>query len=555
MPERPARGETMKRTTPFLTAIALAGVPVATSTSHVSAATAQTCAAPTTGYGRMFPNLTGATFSSAALTSLAAASVAPAETSPTPEGVLDAEENTDIPAGYTYFGQFVDHDLTADDRPNDLTTPTPVTSLVNLRTPQFDLDSVYGSGPTGSPQLYDADGMHMLTGARLTGSPDTGAVDLPRATNGQALVGDARNDENRMVAGIHSMFLRFHNLTVDDVRGANPSWSPDRVFAEARRLVVARYQGLVLHDLLPQIVGQRTMDAVLDRRAGHTRARLRHYTNCAQMPVEFSVAAYRYGHSQVRGLYRINASVDRLPVFSGTFGAPGTDLVGFSSSPSNFAIDWARFFNGGKRTTGAAVQHSYKIDASLTNSLSLLPLPVSSAGPADLAKRNLLRSSQLSLPTGQDVARAMGIRPLPDDQILVGKATGDAADAVAITAVSPEFTGRAPLWTYVLAESVANSYRVRDGRIVSGQLRPNRLGPVGGRIVAETMVGLLASDPSSILNTDSRPGRGDRIKALFDRVADGSAGTVIVPPGRFNPGAGQASLRPPRMNRAPTGSR
>ena len=154
-------------------------------------------------------------------------------------------------------------------------------------------------------------------------------------------------------------------------------------------------------------------------------------------------------------------------------------------SPSNFAIDWARFFDGGRRTPGTIAQLSYKIDASLTNSLSLLPLPVSSAGPADLAKRNLLRSVQLSMPSGQNVARSMGVRPLPDDQILVGKATGSAADALAITTVSPEFADNAPLWTYILAESVASAYRVRDGHIVGPQVRPFRLGPVGGRIVAE----------------------------------------------------------------------
>jgi hypothetical protein len=521
-----ARGDTMKKTTPFLASLALVGTTIMTGTVSASAATQQTCAAPTTGYGRLFPGLSGASYSNNALSALATATIAAPETDPTPEGTLDPEENTDITAGYTYFGQFVDHDLTADDRPNDLTTPTPVASLVNLRTPQLDLDSLYGSGPAGSPQLYDADGLHLLVGQALMGSGNSGAVDLPRAANGQALIADGRNDENRIVAGIHSMFLRLHNLTVDAVKSANSTWTNPQVFAEARRQVTAQYQSLVINDFLPQIVGQRTVDTVLARRGDRTTARLRWYTNCAQMPVEFSVAAYRYGHSQVRGLYRINSAVDRLPVFGGSFGTPGVDLVGFSPSPSNFAIDWAQFFTGGKRAYGTIAQLSYKIDASLTHSLSLLPLPVSSAGPADLAKRNLLRSVQLSLPSGQDVARAMGLRPLPDDRILVGKASGDAADAVSITTVSPEFANKAPLWTYVLAESVANAYRVRNGRIVSQQIRPYRLGPVGGRIVAETIVGLLASDPSSILNTPARVGSRDRIKAMFDRIEDGNVRPV-----------------------------
>ncbi|GBL21322.1 hypothetical protein EMGBS4_13820 [Acidimicrobiaceae bacterium] len=164
-----------------------------------------------------------------------------------------------------------------------------------------------------------------------------------------------------------------------------------------------------------------------------------------QMPVEFAVAAYRFGHSQVRGLYRINSEVDRLPVFSGSFGTPGIDLVGFSAAPSNFGIDWSRFFSrSGRSETG--VQSSYKIDASITNSLSLLPLPVTSAGPANLAKRNLLRSSQLGLPTGQDVARALGVRVLRDDEILIGKATGVATEATPITKLAPSLAGKTPLW-------------------------------------------------------------------------------------------------------------
>ena len=506
---------------------------------------------PGNGYGRMFPTLPAAQFSNDALSGLSIATIAAPEVNPTPEGTLDAEENIDIPAGYTYFGQFVDHDLTADDRPNDLTTPTPVSSLVNLRTPQLDLDSLYGSGPSTSPQLYQTDAMHMLTGLPLAGSPDAGAIDLPRGSNGQAIIADGRNDENRIVAGIHTMFIRFHNQTVDRVKAAQPLFSNAEVFTEARRQVVAQYQSLIVNDFLPRIVGKRTMNSVLSTHRGSQAARLKYYTNCAQMPVEFSVSAYRFGHSMVRGLYRINSVVDRLPIFSGTFGTPGVDLVGFSPSPTNFGLDWAQFFEGGKRNATTVAQLSYKADASLTHSLSLLPLPVSSAGPADLAKRNLLRSTQLGLPSGQDVARAMGLTPLRDDQILVGKATGDAAEATAITNVSGEFAGNAPLWTYIMAEATASAFPVSDGKITGAQRAPFRLGAVGGRIVAETFVGLLASDPTSILNSSPQRNRNVRqadyalsnstpsIKALFDRVADGRPVRAPQPPTRLR----QASRR------------
>src|SRR5262249_41856895 len=127
-----------------------------------------------------------------------------------------------------------------------------------------------------------------------------------------------------------------------------------------------------------------------------------------------------------------------------------------------------------------------------------LPLPATGSGPASLALRNLLRGVQLGLPSGQDVARALGVTPLRDDQILIGKATGDPADAVSIIAVSPSFAGKAPLWTYVLAEATATAFPVRDGQIQGPQRTPMRLGAVGGRIVAETFIALMLADRTSI---------------------------------------------------------
>ena len=516
----------MKKFTSAITSCVLAVSAI--SVSGPSSVHAATCATPGNGYGRLFPNLPSASFDSTALRSLAAQIMATPETNPTPEGEVDSEENYALPAGYTYFGQFVDHDLTNDDRPNDLTTPILVSSLVNGRTPQLDLDSLYLAGPIAAPQLYNADQMHLLTGALLTGATDTNSRDVPRGTTGRAIIGDARNDENRIVAGIHSMFIRFHNQTVDQLVSAHPQWTAAQIFSEARKQVTDVYQKLILRDYLPRIVGKKTMDSVLRSTSRGTSTQLRYYTNCAQMPVEFSVAAYRFGHSMVRGLYRLNASTNRVPVFSGSFGTPGIDLVGFSPSPTNFGIDWSLFLPGGK-TSGGAVQASYKIDASITNSLSLLPLPVSSEGPADLAVRNLLRSSQVGLPSGQDVARAMGIRPLRDDQILIGKATGDATEATPITSISSTFAGKAPLWAYILAESTAHAYRIENGAIVGSQKAPFTLGPVGGRIVAETFVGLLLSDSNSILNTPTKRQSPSptSIKALFDSVQRGEVSQPV----------------------------
>lgn len=507
------------------THLTLAGI-LATGTLAVAlpahAAPVPTASCSTTSsYGRMFPALPKASFSSAAIDALSSANIADAET-PTPEGEADSEDNNDISAGYTYFGQFIDHDLTLDDRPNDLTTPTEVSALVNLRTPQLDLDSLYGQGPTKSPSLYNADAMHLLTGKLLTGSNDKGSMDLPRTANGQAIIGDPRNDENRIVAGIHSSFIRLHNKFVDAAKRAHPRWTAAQVFADAKQQTIWNYQSLIINDFLPQIAGRRAVDSVISpTRAGY-RTQLGFYNSCMQMPVEFSVAAYRFGHSMVRGVYRINPTVNRLPIFSGTFGTPGVDLTGFSASPTNFGIDWSYFVNAGRDSKNQP-QPSYKIDSSLTNSLSLLPLPVTSAGPANLAKRNLLRSVQLGLPSGQAVAQAMGIRPLPDDQILVGKASGDAADTKSLVSISIDYANNAPLWTYIMAESMAHAYPVANGKVVGPQRAPFRLGPVGGRIVTETIIGLMANDATSIVNTNPRlvhgVSRHPQLRRLWDLFA------------------------------------
>ena len=542
-----------------LTALAMTGDPAGAS-PLTTAASVSTCALPGSGYGRLLPNLPSATWDRTAIDSLAAQIMAPAETDPTPEGQRDAEENVDIAAGYTYFGQFIDHDLTLDNRPNDLTTPVALSSLVNGRTPQLDLDSVYGTGPAGSPALYADDHMHMKVGTALTGSADAGAVDLPRdATTGQALIGDPRNDENRIVAGIHSLFLRLHNQVVDRIRTQQPALDAATVFAKARQEVTWDYQWIIVNDFLPTIAGQNTVDTVVRHTPKGWSTNLRWWTPCTQMPVEFSVAAYRFGHSMVRGLYRINDSVDRLPVFSGTY-QPSSDLTGFSPAPSNFAIDWKYFVPTSPNSLGTA-QPSYKIDASLTHSLSLLPLPTTGSGPADLSVRNLLRGEQVGLPSGQDVARAMGITPLPDDQILIGKATGDATEAKAITAISPAFAGKAPLWAYVLAEATAQSYVVRNGAVVGNQVAPFRLGPVGGRIVTETIVGLMASDPASLLNHPEFqphprvPGSRFNLRGFIDLVTAPRPTTPATPAAPAKPAppatSGTQRPQPPRNRPAP----
>jgi hypothetical protein len=471
-------------------------------------------------FGRMFRTLPAAEFSDGALTALGNAMTAAAEpaNTVTPETQPDNEENTGIAAGYTYLGQFIDHDITFDPMSSLMRQNDP-DALVDFRTPRFDLDSVYGRGPDDQPYLYD--GIRMQLGAPLTGNGDPNARDLPRHTStkgglARALIGDPRNDENQIVSQLQALFLRFHNVLVDENSGAG--------FAEVQRLVRWHYQFVVLHDFLPTIVGEDTVFDVLPHlKSGKTifddppKLHFYKWRNDPFMPVEFSVAAYRFGHSMIRPQYRVNTTLKtadpppandpmngRKMIFDpASIFDPVNDksLSGFRALPPDAAIDFNLYFHVRDHAPDfgiGRVQPAYKIDTSLVNPLGFLPDRI--AGPIhSLPVRNLLRGSKFGLPTGQDVARAMGLEPLSDDELKVGKATqADTPDNKGIVAavggdLGKEFIGKAPLWFYVLSEAQQQ---------FKNDKTPIRLGEVGGRIVTETFVGLLLGDGYSFLTQD-----------------------------------------------------
>src|ERR1700688_4780176 len=186
-------------------------------------------------FGRLFRTLPPAQFTDDDLAALAQAMVAQADT-PTPEDQIDNEENTGtaadpgISAGYTYLGQFIDHDLTFDPA-SSLQKQNDPDALVDFRTPRFDLDNLYGRGPDDQPYLYAADGVRVLLGRQLTGNPhDPKTRDVQRNAPDtgpkRALIGDPRNDENVIVSQLQATFLRFHNRIADVLHAANTSDFP-----------------------------------------------------------------------------------------------------------------------------------------------------------------------------------------------------------------------------------------------------------------------------------------------------------------------------------------
>jgi hypothetical protein len=445
-------------------------------------------------FTRLFPYLPAARFDHEDLKRLAHVMIARPE-GPEPGGEDDPEENPAIPAAYTYLGQFTDHDLTFDpvSQLRATLTGAQLRALVDFRTPRFDLDNLYGRGPDDQPYMYRKDGVRMLLGEPMSGDPfDPGAVQLPRGPNGRALIGDPRNDENRIVAQLHAIFLRFHNTVVRKLGGKKHVG-----FQEARNQVRWHYQWVLVTDFLCRIIEEQTYRSVFPDPYRPVTAipRLRE-NDLELMPVEFSVAAYRFGHSMIRPRYRLNPAIER-PIFSGIHGKTA-DLRGFRPIPAGWAIDWRLFIDvghdGGPVPGGP--QLSYKIDASLTSPLGHLPAQIAS-DPASLALRNLRRGVTFQLPSGQQVARALGLKPLEDEELVIGKAIVQSPEPPSIVDIAPGFAGNAPLWTYILSEAHAMSWKDAPGPPADDI--PIKLGPVGGRLVAEVFASLLRGDRTSYL--------------------------------------------------------
>jgi hypothetical protein len=485
-----------------------------------------------------------------------------------------------IPPIYTYWSQFIDHELTArtdrDEKVSDITVDDAKLQpadrkkvekdLLNRRTPAIELDCIYGDGPPGrcgdkarrasgrnlelARRMRDGAKMRIGT-AEVVNDRDTGEPagpvpppasdlnrDLPRIgalldlgvvtlddfppdlrdsknLRQRAFIGDPRNDENLVIAQFHLAILRFHNAVVDWLRFRDPRKErrdQEELFEDARKIVRWTFQWLVVNDFLPTLLRRDVVQDVLSNGARLYRKQFREEHE-PFMPIEFSVAGYRFGHSLIRNGYDFNrnfggkpdgtpgfvqpfASLDLLFRFTGKSGNPFFGAT--ETLPHNWIIEWDRFDG----TLSGPPRVARKIDTHLAPTLLTLPnegndAPPDGADPAlvekqkrinellkHLARRNLRRGYQLSLPTGQALARALGVKPLSRDEL-----SKDNSPEMNKALEDGGFFERTPLWFYVLKEA-----EVQEG----GQ----RLGQVGSRLVAETIIGVMVSDPESYLAKD-----------------------------------------------------
>jgi Animal haem peroxidase len=400
-------------------------------------------------YGRMFPSLPALEAPAEPLLDLGQ-SGGPCDGSE----VTDADDAVTVAAGWPIFGQFIAHDITSDRSP--LQEHANPGQLRNFRTPQVNLECVYGAGPAGSPYLYDLEDPAKL----LAGTNDAGAAaDLPRNSQGVALIGDPRNDVHTPMSQLHLAMIRVHNGIVDRLRQDGVGESD--MFEEARRATTWHYQWIVLNEFLPLLAGEELTKNLLEDGGRWYGAHAEPF-----IPFEFADAAYRYGHSQIRHSYRLHGDSHEYPIFP--------DLVGFRPVPSARAIDWSLFFDYAERDPAPRAK---KIDGRLA--ASLISLPVEITGQVDvryrsLAARDLVRGGATGLPSGEAVARELGAEPI-------------AADAVGLEGAG--WKGETPLWFYILKEAET----LEDGE---------RLGPVGARIVADVLVTLIERDGASFRSVD-----------------------------------------------------
>ena len=424
-----------------------------------------------------------------------------------------------IPAGFTYLGQFIDHDLTFDKTNVMLGDRVSPSQLLQGRSPSLDLDNLYGAGPQDpeSAKFYEADGIHLKMGKTKAagGFPAMDGFDLPRgagnttAKKRRAIVPDKRNDENLAVAQTHLAMIRFHNRVADSLPASVP---PGQRFDRARELVTKHYQWMIRTDYLPRICATGVINNVFNsgRKAFEVGVPA---TSIPTMPIEFSIAAFRLGHAMIRRAYNWNRAFDNgegtldwLFFFSGT----GGELGGATRLQSDWVADFRRLYDFGEankpglEVSEGKFNRAMRIDTTLVNPLKNLPTGTF-GGPgvdfddprANLAFRNLARAKMVRLATGQQMAtflkgKGVNLTTLTKAQVRNGS---NGADLSLLTAAQLDaFLKDTPLWFYILREAEFNGGKLKG---------------VGARIVAETIHRAMEGSQFSIVrDTTFKPTLG-----------------------------------------------
>ena len=474
--------------------------------------------------------------------------------------VQDQPEPIPIPAGYTYLAQFIIHDISFDERsdrhiredlPWNVIDTERIRELRNLRKPNFDLETVYGyeeptnrGEPRRSELMRENSPLPFLklgnTEKELgTGTPALSyPCDLPRKDGSvEANIVDPRNDENLLLAQTLVAFIKFHNAIVvkliesGEYKDEAGNYKKEELFEKARKLTIRYYQTIVLTDFLPRVVQRSVVEEVMLPK----NTKKLFYQPDLFIPLEFSVAAFRFGHSMIRQKYNLNVShFDKSPPLEMDTSANLFHIMMFTGKgrmganeallnlPSIWIINWNLFYE----IDGSPVNYAEPINIDLALGLLRLRPKTDSSINRDgrasaLAALDLYRGRRFGLPTGQDVAKKIGEKPLDAarivDLIMSKEIKGVSAnEAEEIKErLCAAFAEKTPLWFYILAEAELQ----KDGK----------LGSVGSRIVAETIIQLLYHSEYSILRQDWEDGEDFLLKNSDEFFANPEIKTFGMP--------------------------
>lgn len=415
--------------------------------------------------------------------------------------VCEGKPEVPIVAGYTYFGQFIDHDLTHDKTSFDEVWKLNPEEIPNLQTPRLDLSHLYGDNLERKDSLFD--------GNRFKVGDDIDSIIFPGSTSRsfdvafdkkekQLLVGDPRSLENIILRQIIAVFARLHNLAV----------SQGKSFDEARQQTVWQFQRLIVEDYLPHVLDRTVYNSIfVDHQPIVSWGRF-------SIPFEFAAAAFRFGHSMVRESYFLS---DKFP------DRPILDLLDIKLQRQpltpEWQIDWGKFFQNASPSSTPPIT-ARPIDTRIAAGLFSVPISIFhlfNRGPSRLFIHNntailplasLVRGGGLALASGQYVASRFGEPSLTDDE-LVNDCQGNLTPQGKVLKAY-DMTEETPLFYYILKES-----EVRNNG--------NQLGPTASHIVAETIYAALKTDPSSYMNNPTGdaypvwdfPSGSDTIRSLI----------------------------------------
>ncbi len=436
-------------------------------------------------------------------------------------GGRKAPENLNLPVGYTYFGQLVAHDITSH-------------RFLGVQKNSLRLQTIYGMGPGASPQFfehnYNPETKFIFRAIKFdldSYQSSKGKVydfkridvnksdDAPTRQSGIPLMADGRNDQNFLISQLTVQMMRLHNRLVENYYSKNKNQS--EIFRAAADDLIHRYQRVILTDYLPRILfnGKKLVQKIVDDNNFRV---FDHKKDCV-LSETFALAAFRFGHSQVRQMYQteINGTLNFL------FGE-NSDLRGFVRDTTR-RIDWICLLAENKDE--GAFQPAKAFDTNIV--MSLGNLGFFPAGKRSLIKKNL-EASIANFALTKDIREKWYEYIQDQSKTFTDEKLKDFEKA---TEKWQYEDGKVPLWAFFLLEAQ---------HLAGGQT----LGPISSRIVAEQIIWLLKKDPNSVLAGQEEFEKIEKLtlRQLLETVLDSMDADEekLV---KFTPRLTRASLAPP----------